>query len=101
MQKKTDKFDQIIRDRILADDFAQPQQNDLAFYKTRASNQIERAIKAIYSASSQFEFHAAIAQANAFIDAAQDYEFIDLSEKSHWLNEIAAAVRIQTIGESA
>lgn len=94
-------FDQIIFSRLVADDFAQPQAQDADFYKSKAVTQIRSAITAIRSATNKHDFTAAIAQANAFIDAAQDYEFIDLSEKANWLNKVADAVRVQTIGESA
>ena len=96
-----DHFDQIIVNRLIADDFAQPQIKDAAFYKNKAATQIKSAIQAIFNASSQHEFTTAIAQANAFIDAAMDFEFIDISEKAKWLDDVANAVRTQTIGESA
>ena len=53
------------------------------------------------NATNQHDFTQALNQADAFITAALDYEFIDLSEKAVWLDEMAAVVRIQTIGESA
>ena len=96
-----DNFDQIIVNRLIADDFAQPQIKDAAFYKNKAATQIKSSIQAIFNASNQHEFTTAIAQANAFIDAAMDFEFIDISEKGKWLDDIANAVRTQTIGESA
>lgn len=95
-----DQFDLVIVNRLLADDFAQPQQSDSAFYKEKATNQISSAIKAIRNATNQHDFSTAIAQANAFLDAASDYEFIDLLEKSKWIKEIANATRVQTIGDS-
>lgn len=96
-----DQFDQIVIGRILAEDFGQPQIKDAAFYKNRAVNQIKNAVQAIFNATNQHDFVTAIAQANAFIDAATDYEFIDLSEKAKWLDDIAAAMRAQQIEESA
>ena len=90
---KTDQFDQTILNRLLAEDFGQPQLSDLAFYKLRAATQIGNAISAMRNATNQHDFTQALNQA--------DYEFIDLSEKAVWLDEMAAVVRIQTIGESA
>lgn len=95
------KFNQIIFSRLLADDFAQPQIKDVFFYKNRSNTQIKNAVQAILNATNQHDFTTAIAQANAFIDAAMDYEFIDISEKAKWLDDIADAVRTQTIEESA
>ena len=99
-KNSSDQFDQIVRGRILAEDFAQPQASN-AYYKNRANLQITMAIKAIRNATNQHDFTSAIAQANAYINAALDYEFIDLSEKGQWLTEVADAVRVQTIGEHA
>ena len=97
--QKNDQFDQIIVSRLLADDFAQPQVMDIPFYKNKALAQISSAIKSIADATSPHEFLTAIAQANAFIDAALDYEFIDISEKAAWLDQLAKEVRVQRIGE--
>ena len=99
--QKTDQFDQIILSRLLADDFAQPQIQDFDFYKSKAITQIQSAIQSIAAANSPLEFNSAIAQANAFINAALDYEFICLSEKAVWLDKVAHAVRSQMIEESA
>lgn len=96
-----ENFDHIITSRLFAKDFAEPQIQDLNFYKIKAVNQINCSIQAILNATNQHDFTTAIAQANAFLDAAQDYEFIDISEKSKWLDDIANAVRTQTIEESA
>lgn len=101
---KSDLFDQIILSRITADDFGLPEPEstkDNTWFKNRASIQIKSAIKAISNATNQHDFITAQAQAESFITAALDYEFIDLSEKAVWLEEMAAVVRIQTIGESA
>lgn len=98
---KSDQFDQTIVNRLLSEDFGQPQLSDLAFYKLRAAAQIGNAISAMRNATNQHDFTQALNQADAFITAALDYEFIDLSEKAVWLDEMAAVVRIQTIGESA
>nr|WP_279052996.1 hypothetical protein [Acinetobacter tandoii] len=100
-RSNSDQFDQIVLNRILSEDFGQPKLPDLAFYKNRAVKQIGGAISAMRNATSQHDFTTATAQANAFIDAALDYEFIDLSEKAVWLDEMATILRIQTIGESA
>ena len=99
--KKPDPLDQIVFARITAQDFGQPQLPDLTFYKLRAASQIGNAISAMRNATNQHDFNQALNQADAFITAALDYEFIDLSEKAVWLEEMAAVVRIQTIGESA
>ena len=99
--QKTDQFDQIILSRLLADDFAQPQIKDFDFYKERAVSQIQTAIHGIYKSNNQHEFTIAIAQANAFIDAAINFEFIDLTEKAKWLDDVAKAMRAQLIEESA
>lgn len=93
------EFDQIVIGRIFSKDFAQPAVNDHWFYKNKAISQISSAVKAIRNATNQHDFSTAITQANAFLDAAYDYEFIDLTDKSKWLYEIAQATRIQTIGE--
>ena len=98
---QTKKFDQIVTDRLFSPDFAQQQIKDVSFYKNRSNTQIKNAVQAILNATNQHDFTTAIAQANAFIDAAMDYEFIDISEKAKWLDDIADAVRTQTIGESA
>lgn len=94
-----DQFDKIIISRLFAADFAQPVQ-DAAFYKNKAITQIESAIKNIASASSAYEFNTAVAQANAFISAAHDYEFIDLAEKVTWTQAVRKAVREQTVLEA-
>lgn len=93
-------FDILVRNRLHAEDFAQPQPSN-AYYKNRANLQITMAIKAIRNATNQHDFTSAIAQANAYINAALDYEFIDLAEKGQWITEVADAVRVQTIGEHA
>ncbi|PVZ90001.1 hypothetical protein C9426_01055 [Serratia sp. S1B] len=95
----SDKFDKIVISRLFAADFAQPVY-DSAFYKNKAIVQIESSIKAIRSASSNHEFNVAIAQANAFISAAHDYEFIDLAEKVTWIDAVFKAVREQTVLEA-
>lgn len=100
-QQYETQFDEIVMIRLTAPDFAQPQQQDLDFYKSKAADQIESAISAIRNATNQSDFSNAISQANAFINAAQDYEFIDVFEKAKWLKEVAAAYRVQTIGETA
>ena len=97
----SDQFDQIVRGRIHAADFAQPQIKDFDFYKERAVSQIQTAIHGIYKSNNQHEFTIAIAQANAFIDAAINFEFIDLTEKAKWLDDVAKAMRAQLIEESA
>lgn len=99
LNTNSDQFDLAIVNRLLADDFAQPKKCDSAFYKEKATNQIASAVKSIRNATNQHDFSTAIAQANAFLDAAYDYEFIDLTDKSKWLYEIAQATRVQTIGE--
>ena len=101
---KSDPFDQIILSRTTSDDFGLPEPEsikDNTWFKNRAVSQISGAISAMRNATNQHDFTTAIAQADAFITAALDYEFIDLSEKAVWLDEMAAVVRIQTIGESA
>lgn len=99
LNTNSDQFDLVIVNRLLADDFAQPLVNDYGFYKNKAIAQISSAVKAIRNATNQHDFSTAITQANAFLDAAYDYEFIDLTDKSKWLYEIAQATRVQTIGE--
>lgn len=101
LPSKSDQFDQTILCRLLSEDFGQPQLSDLTFYKLRAASQIGNAISAMRNATNQQDFNQALNQADAFITAALDYEFIDLYEKAVWLEEVAAVVRIQTIGESA
>lgn len=101
---KSDQFDQTIVKRLFAEDFGLPEPEsikDNAWFKNRASIQIKSAIKAISNATNQHDFITAKAQAESFITAALDYEFIDLSEKAVWLDEMAVVVRIQTIGEPA
>lgn len=93
------QFDTLVVDRLFAPDFAQPQIKDPEYYKNRSNIQIQNAVQAIFDASNQHDFTTAVAQANAFIDAAMDYEFIDISEKAKWLDDIANAVRVQTIEE--
>lgn len=94
-----DQFNNIVRSRILAEDFAQPV-HDAAFYKSKAISQIQSSIKAIGSASSAYEFNVAVAQANAFISAAHDYEFIDLAEKAEWVQKTWDAARAQQVLET-
>lgn len=96
-----DILDQIILNRLLSEDFGQPQLQDLVFYKNRAVNQIGGAISAMRNATNQHDFNTATAQANAFIDAALDYEFINLSEKAVWLNEMAAVLHLQLVEDCA
>ncbi|MHA3063967.1 hypothetical protein [Acinetobacter sp. ANC 4641] len=95
----SDQFDKIVISRLFAADFAQPVQ-DAAFYKNKAITQIESAIKNIASASSAHEFNTAVAQANAFISAAHDYEFIDLTEKAEWVQKTWDAIRSQKVLEA-
>lgn len=92
-------LDQVVFNRLLSDNFAQPQIKDPEYYKNRSNIQIQNAVQAIFDASNQHDFTTAVAQANAFIDAAMDYEFIDISEKAKWLDDIANAVRVQAIEE--
>ncbi|MHA3104654.1 hypothetical protein [Acinetobacter sp. ANC 3791] len=94
-----DQLDSIVIGRLFAEDFAQPVRDD-AFFKNKAVSQIESSIKAIGSASSNYEFTIAIAQANAYISAAHDYEFIDLAEKITWIDAVYQAVRKQTVLEA-
>ena len=94
-----EQFNLLVRSRLLAPDFAQPV-HDAAFYKNKAIAQIESAIKNIASASSAYEFNTAVAQANAFISAAHDYEFIDLAEKVTWTQAVWKAVREHTLLEA-
>lgn len=105
MFKKTnpnqDKFDQIIVGRLLSSDFAQPQPKDLAFYKLKSVAQIESALKAISEATNQHDFSTAITQAIAFVNASYDFEFIDSTERAHWLIEINHATRTQLVEEYA
>lgn len=95
------QFDQIVYARLTAPDFAQPKVQDFDFYKAKAISQIESAIQDIQSAGNHPDLVAATAQANAFINAALDYEFICLTEKAGWLNQVSFAVRKQLIQESA
>ncbi|MCL6246499.1 hypothetical protein M5F00_01245 [Acinetobacter sp. ANC 4945] len=92
-------MDHIIITRLKADDFGQPQTKDFDFYKERAVSQIQTAIHSIYKSTNQHEFTVAITQANAFIDAAINFEFIDLTEKAKWLDDVAKAMRAQLIEE--
>ena len=105
MFKKTNppqkNLDQVVIDRLLADDFAQPQVQAISFYKDKAHAQIGSAIKAILNATNQQDFSIAIAQALAFVNAAHDFEFIDLSEKSAWIVEINCATKTQLVEEYA
>lgn len=94
-----EQFNLLVRSRLFAADFAQPVQ-DAAFYKNKAISQIETSIKSIGSASSNHEFTIAVAQANAFISAAHDYEFIDLAEKAEWVQKTWDAIRSQTVLEA-
>lgn len=94
-----EQFNLLVRSRLLAPDFAQPV-HDAAFYKNKAIAQIESAIKNIASASSAYEFNTAVAQANAFISAAHDYEFIDLAEKAVWVQKTWNAARAQQVLEA-
>lgn len=98
---KPKTIDDLVVDRLFAPDFAQQQVKDPAYYKNRSNTQIKNAVQVILNATNQHDFTTAIAQANAFIDAALDYEFIDIFEKAKWLDDIADAVRTQTIEESA
>ena len=95
----SDQFEKIVISRLFAADFAQPKRDE-AFYISRFTVQIESAIKAISSASSAYEFNMAVAQANAFISAAHDYEFIDLAEKVTWTQAVWKAVRVQKVLEA-
>ena len=96
-----DQFDQIIIDRLLADDFAQPQVKDFDFYKSKSIHQIESAINAITKATNQHDFSTAITQAIAFVNASYDFEFLDSTERANWLTEINHATRTQLIEEYA
>lgn len=94
-----EQFNLLVRSRLFAPDFAQPERDE-AFYTSRFTAQIESAIKEIASAKSAYEFNTAVAQANAFISAAHDYEFIDLAEKAKWINAVWKAVRAQKVLEA-
>ena len=99
--KSNDQLDQIVLSRLLSEDFGQPQLQDLLFYKNRAVNQIGGAISAMRNATNQHDFTTATAQANAFINAALDYEFINLAEKAAWIDEMAAVLHIQLVEDYA
>lgn len=98
--QSADQFDQIVTSRLFASDFAQPPVHDFDYYKSKSTAQIQSAIQCISSANTAFEFNTAIAQTNAFIDAALSYEFISLAEKAMWLDKAAHAIRAQLM-ESA
>lgn len=93
----SDDFDIIIINRLFAPDFAQPVQRDFDFYKTKSVDQIQCAISNISKANNQLELNASIAQANAFIDAAYNLEFIDLREKFEWTKKITEAYGAQIL----
>lgn len=90
------KFDCLVRSRLLANDFAQP---DHSFYKNKAILQIEASLKLIRNATSNYDFVISTAQARAFINAAYDYEFIDRIEKNSFEQSVTQAVREQTVLE--
>ena len=95
-----DHFDKTVVNRLFASDFAQPEQRDFDFYKSKSIYQIQCAISNISKASNQSEFIASIAQANAFIDAAYNLEFIDLSEKLTWSKKITNAYGAQVLEQN-
>ncbi|MDM1274042.1 hypothetical protein [Acinetobacter indicus] len=94
-----DQFDQIVRGRIHAADFGQPQ-TQADFYKEKAVSQIECSIRSILNANNQPDLIVAIAQANAFIEAAYMFEIITMAEKFSFLEKIAEATRAQYLGEA-
>ena len=91
-----DHFDGIVTARLFAADFAQPK-HDFAYYREKSIAQIQSAIKNIAKAHTHPELIVNIAQANAFVDAAYNLEFIDLSEKNHWLSKVRNAYGEQVL----
>lgn len=95
--REFDQFDGIVVGRLFAPDFAQPVQRDFDFYKTKSVDQIQCAISNISKANNQLELNASIAQANAFVDAAYNLEFINLREKFEWTKKITEAYGAQIL----
>lgn len=93
----SDNFDIIVINRLFASDFAQPVQRDFDFYKTKSVDQIQCAISNISKANNQSELNTSIVQANAFIDAAYNLEFINLKEKFEWTKKITEAYSAQIL----
>lgn len=93
----SDNFDIIVINRLFASDFAQPVERDLDFYKTKSVDQIQCAISNISKANNQSELNTSIVQANAFVDAAYNLEFIDLREKFEWTKKITEAYGAQIL----
>ena len=86
-----DQFDSIVVSRLFAADFAQPKQNDFDFYRNKSIAQIKCAISNITRVNTQYELIISIAQAYAFIEAAHNLEFINLSEKDEWSVKVTKA----------
>lgn len=95
-----DNFDKTVVNRLFASDFAQPEQRDFDFYKSKSIDQIQCAISNISKASNQTELNTSIIQANAFIDAAYNLEFIDLNEKFTWSKKITEAYSAQVLEQN-
>lgn len=94
--KTNPSFDEVVLNRLFADDFAQPQK-DYDFYRSRSLDQIKCAISNISNTHSYPELIASVAQANAFIDSAYHLELINLSEKATWVNAVHEAHKNQLI----
>ena len=86
-----DHFDSIVVSRLFAADFAQPKQNDFDFYRNKSIAQIKCAISNITRVNTQHELITSIAQAHAFIEAAHNLEFINLTEKDEWSVKVTKA----------
>ena len=93
---QNEQFDGIVVGRLFAANFAQPER-DFDFYRTRSIDQIECSISNISSARKYPELIASVAQANAFIDSAYNFELINLSEKVEWVNKVHAAHKNQLV----
>ena len=86
-----DHFDRIVVGRLFASDFAQPKQNDFDFYRNKSIAQIKCAVSNITRVNTQYELITSIAQAQAFIEAAHNLEFINLFEKDEWSVKVTKA----------
>ncbi|MRA47252.1 hypothetical protein [Acinetobacter pittii] len=95
-----EQFHSVVRSRLNAPDFAQPQQQSgMNIFRDKALDQINKALKKISEARTRDGLLIANTEAHAFVNASYDFEVIDSKEKHSFEMKIRRAYRNQVIGD--
>ncbi|PJG66743.1 hypothetical protein [Acinetobacter seifertii] len=95
-----DQFHAVVRNRLSAPDFGQPQQHSgMNIFRDKALDQIDKALKKISEARTRDGLLIANTEAHAFVNASYDFEVIDSKEKHSLEMKIRRAYRNQVIGD--